>query len=263
MKRTNRDSTLRMPVPHPLTDEERAVYEWQIWVPGFGEAGQQNLRGASVLISRVGGLGSVAAYELAAAGVGKLVLAHAGNVKPSDLNRQLLMTHDWLGKPRVESAERRLKELNPRLDIVTFDENLNDENAERIVDEADAIVDCAPMFSERYAMNREAVRQNKPLIECAMYDLEAHITTIVPGRTPCLSCLYPKQPPAWKREFPVFGAVSGTVGCIGAMEAIKVLAGLGEPLLGRMLTFDLRDMMFRERRVARNAACAMCGDVGD
>ncbi|MEO1995631.1 MAG: ThiF family adenylyltransferase, partial [Planctomycetaceae bacterium] len=101
--------------PQALTDIERAVYEWQMWVPDFGEAGQELLRGASLLVSRCGGLGSVVAYELAAAGVGKLVLAHAGNVTPSDLNRQLLMTHGWLGRPRVESASRRLKELNPRL----------------------------------------------------------------------------------------------------------------------------------------------------
>ncbi len=115
-----------MGAPLPLTDEERAVYEWQIWVPGFGEAGQEKLKNAAVLISRVGGLGSVVAYELAAAGIGKFILAHAGNVKPSDLNRQLLMTHDWLGKPRVESAARRLKELNPRLEIVPIGENIND-----------------------------------------------------------------------------------------------------------------------------------------
>jgi len=248
-----------MPNSKPLTDEERAVYEWQIWVPGFGEAGQEKLKGASVLVSRIGGLGSVVAYELAAAGVGKLVLAHAGNVKPSDLNRQLLMTYDWLGKPRVESAERRLRDLNPRLEIVTFADNLSEQNAERIVSEADLIVDCAPLFAERYAMNLQAVRQNKPLVECAIYDLEAQITTVVPGRTHCVSCLFPADPPVWKREFPVFGAVSGTVGCLGAMEAVKVLAGLGEPLLGRMLTFDLRDMTFRERRIARNAKCAVCG----
>ena len=241
--------------PKPLTDEERDVYEWQIWVPGFGEAGQEKLRGASVLVSRVGGLGSVVAYELAAAGVGRLVLAHGGNVKPSDLNRQLLMTHDWLGKPRVESAERRLKDLNPRLEIVSFGENVNAENAERIVSEADVIVDCAPLFPERYAMNREAVRQNKPLVECAMYDLEASITTVIPGQTACVACLFPEDPPAWKREFPVFGAVSGTVACMGAMEAIKVIAGLGEPLTGRMLTFDMRDMTFRERQVARDSEC--------
>ncbi len=249
-----------MPNRIPLTDDERAVYEWQIWVPDFGEAGQETLKGASVLVSRVGGLGSVVAYELAAAGVGKLVLAHAGNVKPSDLNRQLLMTHNWLGKPRVQSAERRLKELNPRLEIVSFAENLNADNAKRIVGEADLIVDCAPLFSERYAMNREAVLQKKPLVECAMYDLEATIATMIPGKTACLACLYPEDPPVWKREFPVFGAVSGTVACLGAMEAIKVLAGLGEPLTGRMLTFDLRDMTFRTRSIQRNPDCPVCGD---
>ena len=101
-----------------LTDKERAVYEWQLDVPGFGEEGQEKLKNASVLVSRCGGLGSVVAYELASAGIGKLILAHGGNVKDSDLNRQLLMTDDWLGKPRIESVERRLKELNPRLEIL-------------------------------------------------------------------------------------------------------------------------------------------------
>lgn len=241
-----------------LTDEERAVYEWQIWVDDFRETGQETLKNSSILVSRVGGLGSVVAYELAAAGVGKLVLAHAGNVKPSDLNRQLLMTHDWLGKPRIESAQRRLKELNPRLEIVAVGENISENNAAALVDQADLIVDCAPLFPERFAMNRQAVNQNKPLVECAMYDLEAQITTVLPGKTPCLACLYPEQPPEWRREFPVFGAVSGTVGCIAAMEAIKVLAGFGEPLAGSMLTFDLRDMTFARRTISRRPDCAVC-----
>jgi len=105
-----------------LTDEEKAVFEWQMWIPDLGQQGQQRLKDASVMISRVGGVGSVVAYELAAAGVGKLVLAHAGNVKPSDLNRQLLMTHDWIGKPRIESIRRRLLDLNPRLEIVSVAE---------------------------------------------------------------------------------------------------------------------------------------------
>lgn len=247
-----------MPEPQELTGEERAVYEWQIWVPGFDESGQEKLKGSSVLVSRCGGLGSVVAYELAAAGVGKLVLAHAGNVKPSDLNRQLLMTHEGLGKSRVESAERRLKELNPRLEIVAVPENISKGNAAELVDEADCIVDCAPLFDERYQMNLQAVRQNKPLVECAMYELEAQITTIAPGRTPCLACLYPDDPPAWKREFPVFGAVSGTVGCLAAMEAIKVLAGFGEPLYGRMITCDLRDMTFRHHAIERRPECPVC-----
>lgn len=243
----------------PLTDEERAVYEWQMWVPGFDESGQEALKGASVLVSRCGGLGSVVAYELAAAGIGKLVLAHAGNVKPSDLNRQLLMTHDWLGKPRVESAARRLRELNPRLEIVTVGENVNEDNAADLVGQADVVVDCAPLFPERYLMNREAVGQNKPLVECAMYELDAQLTTVIPGQTPCLACLYPDDPPAWRREFPVFGAVSGTIGCLGAMEAIKIIAGLGQPLAGRLLTCDLRDMLFRVRTISKNPDCPVCG----
>jgi molybdopterin/thiamine biosynthesis adenylyltransferase len=248
-----------MPARGRLTDEERAVYEWQLWVPDFGEAGQEALKGASVLISRVGGLGGVVAYELAAAGIGRLVLAHAGNVRPSDLNRQLLMTHDALGTPRVASAERRLRELNPRLEVVPVGENVSDANAAALVGQADLVVDCAPLFPERFAMNREAVRQGKPIVECAMYDLEAQVTTVLPGRTPCLRCLYPEDPPAWRREFPVFGAVSGAVGCLAAMEAVKVLAAFGEPLAGRLLTMDLRDMSFRTRRIERRSDCEVCG----
>jgi molybdopterin/thiamine biosynthesis adenylyltransferase len=242
----------------PLTDEERAVYEWQMWTEGFGEAGQERLKGSSVLISRVGGLGGVVAYELAAAGIGRLVLAHAGNVRPSDLNRQLLMTHDWVGKPRMESAKRRLLDLNPRLDIVTVEENVSTTNAASLIDQVDLVVDCAPLFEERFAMNAEAVRQGKPLIECAMYELEATLTTILPGKTPCLACLYPERPTQWKREFPVFGAVPGAVACLAAMEAIKVLAGFGEPLAGRMLTCDLRDMTFRTYPLQRREDCRVC-----
>ena len=243
-----------------LTPEEKATYEWQIWVQDFGEEGQQKLKDASVLVSRCGGLGSVVAYELAAAGVGKLVLAHGGNVKHSDLNRQLLMTHDWLGKPRVESAKRRLLDLNPRLEILTVESNINDDNAEEIVAQVDVIVDAAPLFEERFAMNREAIRQNKPLVECAMYDLEAHIYTVLPGQSACVACLFPEKPPAWKREFPVFGAVSGAIACMGAMEAIKLIAGFGTPLAGRMLTMDLRDMRTRELQLRRRPDCAICGD---
>ena len=244
----------------PLTDEERAVYEWQLDVPGFGEAGQEKLKGASVLISRVGGLGSVVAYELAAAGIGRLILAHAGEIIPSDLNRQLLMTHDALGTSRVQSAEARLKALNPRLVIEAVPENISSANAARWVGQADLIVDCAPLFEERFAMNREAVAQGKPLVECAMYELQAQVTTVLPGQTPCLACLHPEVPPAWTRRFPVFGAVSGTVGCLGAMEAVKVLSGLGEPLAGRLLTMDLRDMQFRILTIERRPGCPVCGD---
>ena len=242
-----------------LDDAEKSIYEWQMWVDGFGEAGQRRLKGAAVLISRCGGVGGAVALELAAAGVGRLVLAHAGNLQPSDLNRQILMTHDWLGRPRVECAARRLRELNPRLEIEAVPENLSAANAAALVGRVDLVVDCAPLFEERFLMNREAVRQHKPMVECAMFELEARVSTFLPGQTPCLACVYPEPPTNWKRQFPVFGAVSGVAGCLGAMEAIKVLSGLGEPLLGKMLVCDLRSMRWRTLAIRRDPACPVCG----
>ena len=245
--------------PKSLSSLEEEIYSWQTTVGGFGTEGQRRLKNASVLVSRCGGLGGVVAYELAAAGVGRLVLAHAGNVKPSDLNRQLLMTRDWLGKPRIESIERRLKELNPDLDIVAVPENPSEANADRLVEQADLVVDAAPLFEERYALNRAAVEQNKPMVECAVYELEAHLTTIFPGESPCLRCLYPEQSTTWTRRFPVFGAVSGSLGGMAALEAIKVLGGFGSPLKGRLLTYDMRDFTFRTLRIRRNVDCSTCG----
>ncbi|MCX6899795.1 MAG: HesA/MoeB/ThiF family protein [Verrucomicrobia bacterium] len=241
-----------------LTQEERAIYEWQMWVPGLGEEGQRKLKGASVLISRVGGLGGVVAYELAAAGVGRLVLAHAGNLKPADLNRQLLQTHDHVGQPRIESIARRLRELNPRLDIVAVGENVTEENAGRLVAQADVVVDAAPLFEERFALNHAAVQQRKPMVECSMYSMEAHVTTILPGRTACLQCLVPEKPADWKRQFPVIGAISGTAGCVGAVEVIKLLTGIGELLAGSMLVMDLRTMNFRRVKTVRRPDCPVC-----
>lgn len=156
---------------------------------------------------------------------------------------------------------QRLLDLNPRLEIVAVGENVNEDNAARLVEQADVVVDCAPMFEERFAMNRQAVLQRKPLVECAMYDLEATITTVQPGTTPCLACWCPSVPPQWKRQFPVFGAVSGTVGCLAAMEAIKLIAGFGEPLFNRMLRMDLRDMTMQTLALARNPECAVCGSL--
>ena len=244
-----------------LSDEERATYEWQIWVPDFGEQGQLRLKNASVLVTRCGGLGSVVAYELAAAGVGKLILAHGGKIKPSDLNRQLLMTHAGLGTSRVESARRRLLEFNPRLQIETLAENVNEKNAESLVAQADVVVDCAPLFEERLLLNREVMAQRKPMVDCAMYDMEAHLTTIIPGQTPCLRCLYPEPPHMWRREFPVFGAVSGMVACLGAMEAIKIIAQFGKTLAGKLATYDLRDMTCRTMAIQQDPNCPLCSNL--
>jgi len=244
-----------------LTDEEKSIYEWQIWTDGFGETGQRRLKNSTVLVSRCGGLGSVVAYELAAAGVGRLIIAHGGNVKHSDLNRQLLMSHDWLGKPRIESIERRLKDLNPRLEIVGIPENLNDELADRWVPQSDVCVGAAPLFQERFAMNDACVRYRKPLVNCAMFDMEATVTTFPGEGKPCLRCLTPELPEYWKRQFPVFGATSGTVACIGAMEAIKLLAGFGKSLQSELLHIDLRNLSFEKIAISANQRCPTCAGI--
>jgi molybdopterin/thiamine biosynthesis adenylyltransferase len=245
----------------PLTNADRARYEWQLSTADFGEEGQRKLKAARVLISRTGGVGSAAAYYVAAAGVGKLLLAHGGIVRPSDLNRQILMTTDAVDQPRVESSARRLRDLNPTIEIEAVPENITPQNAAALIAKVDLIINAAPLFEERLAMNREVVRQRKIMIDCAMYDFDAQVTTIIPGQTPCLACLVSAPPPQWRREFPVFGAVSGVVGTLGAVEAIKVLAGIGQPLTGRMLLANLRDMSFRTLTLKRNPNCPVCRDL--
>ena len=244
-----------------LDPDERLRYEWQLEVPGFGEEGQLRLRESTVLVTRVGGLGGTVAYHLAAAGIGRLVIAHAGEIRLDDLNRQLLMTHEALGTSRVACAARRLQELDPRLEVVPVAENVTSTNVGGLVSQVDVVVDAAPLFEERFALNRAAVQQRKPLVECAMYGLEATLTSVLPGETPCLACLYPEAPSTWRRRFPVFGAVSGSVAALAAGEVIKILTGIGEPLRGRLLRYDLRDMAFQTLRVRRRSDCEVCGAI--
>ncbi len=244
-----------------LDDAERDIFAWQIDIDGLGETGQRRLKGASVLISRVGGLGGAVAQYLAAAGVGRLILAHAGPIRPSDLNRQILMTHARIGQSRVDSASRRLRDLNPRLDIITTAENITSANADALVAQADIIVDAAPLFAERYAINRAAMAARKPVVECAVYDFEVHLTTLQPGVTACLRCLYPEPSTTWQRRFPIVGAVSGVAGSLAALEVIKLLTGVGQPLTHQLLVADLRTLSCRKFRTHRLPDCPDCGNI--
>ena len=244
-----------------LNADEVDRYEWQLTVRDFGLESQRLLKRATVLISRIGGVGGTVALQLTAAGIGRLILAHAGNVRLNDLNRQTLMTTQGIDHPRIESAKRQLLALNPHVEIETVNENITDGNAANLVGRCDLVVSAAPLFAERLLMNREAVRQGKPLVDCSMYELEGRLTTVLPGQTPCLECLYPEPPPHWKRKFPVFSAVSSSVGSLAAMEVIKVVAALGEPLAGRLLQFDLREMTFRTLPISRRTDCGSCGGV--
>ena len=247
--------------PPELRPEELAAYAWQLDLAGMGEAGQRKLKGASVLISRVGGVGGTVALQLAAAGIGKLVLATGGVLKASDLNRQLLQADHQIGTVRMENIVRRLREFNPRMEVVGIAENASESNAAGLVAQADLVVDAAPLFEERFALNRAAVAARKPMVECAMYALEAQLTSILPGRTPCLECFVPEKPPEWKRRFPVLGAVSGTVGCLAAVEVVKLLTGIGRPLTGVLLSMDLGSLEFRRLQLARRNDCPVCSPL--
>ena len=241
-----------------LSPAELERYAWQLDIPGHGEAGQRKLKGSSVLISRAGGVGGTAALYLAAAGVGHLILAHAGPLRLDDLNRQLLMRTPGVGRARSLTAQETLQALNPEVRVTALDENASLANAERLVAMADAVVDAAPLFEERLALNGAARRLGKPMVEAAMHGMEFSVTTFLPGHPGCLACLCPEPPAWWRRRFPVFGAVSGVAGSIAAVEVIKVLTGNGEPLAGRMVAGDLRQGHVRTISLTANSCCAVC-----
>lgn len=241
-----------------LTAADRARHEWQIMVEGMGEAGQTRLKNAAVLVTRLGGVGGEMAQQLAMAGVGKLVLAHAGDLKLPDLNRQALMSEAGLGRSRVDQAAGRLRQLNSAIELISFHENISVANVAALVSQVDVVASCAPLFEERLLLNQAAVAQGKTLVDCAMFEMEVQLTTVNPGITPCLACIIPQPPPVWKRQFPVFGAVAGTVGALGAMEVIKIITGLGTPLAGQLLLGDLRTMAFRRVKLQRRPDCSVC-----
>ncbi len=238
------------------------MFKRQIDIPGFGEAAQSKLKDSSALITRVGGLGGPVSLYLAMAGVGKIVIAHSGKLTWSNLNRQILMRHDYVGKPRIECATDLFARLHPECEVVATPQDMNDDNAQEWVSQVDIVCDCPPSFEERYALNKACVELRKPMIEAAMYGMEGTLTTIVPGESPCLACLVPEKPPWWETYgFPVLGAVSAALGCLAAVEAIKVLAGFGETLKGSMLSYDADAMDFYKFPVERRADCPICGKL--
>ncbi len=245
-----------------LTPQELEKYKRQIQLPGFGEEAQKILKNSSALVTRVGGLGGPAAMFLAMAGIGKLVIAHGSNLTLSNLNRQMLMRGDGVGQPRIPQAKETLLRANPDIEVVAIGEDATEEKAMEWVRDVDIALDCPPTFQERFALNRACVKLRKPMIEAAMYGLEARLTTIVPGETPCLACITPEAPDWWKPlGFPVLGAVSAAVGCLAAVEAIKVLAGFGEPLKGKLLSFDAGNMEFTKFTIRRRPDCPVCGGL--
>ncbi|UQZ33195.1 protein hesA [Paenibacillus sp. PK3_47] len=229
----------------------------------LGEQGQRALKDAAVMVAGIGGLGGTAALYLAAAGVGKLILAHEGVIAEPDLNRQILMDSGHLGMERMSTAIAHLQRLNPHVEIEGYNARVEYPAAKPWVEEADIVIDARYDFPERYALNRLCVDTGTPMVEAAMYGFEVSLTTMIPGVTPCLECLYPDLQPQWEPlGFPVLGATSGIAGCLAALEAVKWITGVGTTYAGVMHRFSSLDFACYSVTITRNPGCACCGEGG-
>jgi sulfur-carrier protein adenylyltransferase/sulfurtransferase len=251
-------------VPRSLKGEQLERYSRHVRVPEVGEAGQIKLLDSKALIVGAGGLGSPAAFYLAAAGVGTIGLVDFDRVDRSNLQRQILHTEASVGQPKTESAQARLTALNPDVKVVRHDVRLDAANAEEVLGAYDVILDGCDNFSTKYLVNDAAVLLGKPNVYGSIYRFEGQMSSFVPGRGPCYRCLYPEPTPSELApscdEAGVLGVLPGVVGLVQATEAVKLLLGIGEPLVGRLLTYDALGMKFREFKVRRDPACALCGD---
>ena len=253
---------LPLEVPASLSAEERARYSRHLLVPEVGEAGQLKLLASKVLIVGAGGLGSPAAFYLAAAGVGTLGLID-DVVDRSNLQRQILHTDARVGQPKVDSARATLLALNPGIAVRTYGERLTSANALEIFGDYDLVVDGADNFATRYLVNDACVKLGKPNVHGSIFRFEGQVSVFWPAKSgPCYRCLFAAPPPPELApscaEAGVLGVLPGVIGTLEAIEAIKLLLGLGRPLLGRLLVYDALDQRFVELSLERRADCACC-----
>ena len=267
-----KDSGMAWVTPDSFTPEQAQRYSRHLLIPEVGEAGQHTLLRSKVLLIGAGGLGSPAAYYLAAAGVGQLGIVDSDVVDTTNLQRQILHSTERVGEPKALSAKQTLEALNPDVTVVPYQERLTSDNIDRIIADYDVIIDGADNFPTRYLLNDASVKWKKPVVHGSIYRFEGQITVFKPrprdsadtGETgPCYRCLFPTPPPPEMApscaEAGVLGVLPGVIGTLQANEAIKLLLGIGEPLIGRYLLFDALDTSFREVKLRRDPACPVCG----
>lgn len=247
-----------------LSKDQIARYSRQLILPELGAAGQQRLLASSVLVVGAGGLGCPSALYLAAAGVGRIGLIDADAVAVSNLHRQILHRTDDIGRAKVHSAQAALEALNPDVTVTAIHGRLTAENALALLGSYDVVLDGSDNFPTRYLVNDACVLSRTPLVHGGVVRLEGQVMTILPGRSACYRCVFPEPPGTGDvpncQEAGVLGAAAGIVGSLMAHEALKVLAGIGEPLTNRLAVFDGRTSRFREVPVRRDPACAVCGE---
>ena len=246
-----------------LDAEKLERYARHLTMPEVGEAGQLKLLNSKVFLVGAGGLGSPTAYYLAAAGVGTLGIIDDDVVDRTNLQRQILHNESRVGEPKVESAKETLKALNPDVNVITYHSKLTSENVMDIIKDYDVVVNGCDNFPTRYLINDACVFANKPLVDASIFRFEGQITVHVPHQGPCYRCLYPEPPPPEMApscaEAGVFGVLPGIVGCLQGIETIKLLLGLGKPLVGRLLVIDTLSMTIREMKVRQDPECPVCG----
>jgi molybdopterin/thiamine biosynthesis adenylyltransferase/rhodanese-related sulfurtransferase len=249
--------------PATLTHEQRERYGRHILLPEVGEKGQQHLLESKVLLLGAGGLGSPAALYLAAAGVGTLGIVDMDVVDASNLQRQILHNVDRIGERKVDSAKKTLTQLNPDVDVVTYDVRFGADNVLDIIDGYDVIVDGTDNFPTRYLLNDASLLKRIPVVHGSIFRFEGQVSVFKPYEGPCYRCLLPEPPPAELApscaEAGVLGVLPGIIGSIQALEAIKLVLDLGDPLIGRLLAYDALEESFRTFKVRRDPECPACG----
>ncbi|AAM03708.1 TPA: HesA/MoeB/ThiF family protein [Methanosarcina acetivorans] len=238
-----------------MNDLEREKYSRQILL--FGEEGQEKLKNSRVLVAGAGGLGSPISTYLAIAGVGKIILADFDSVELSNLNRQFLHHEKDIGRAKIESAKEKLLSMNPGIEVETIGEMISESNIESLIPECDIIVDALDNLETRHLLNRLAVKRKIPLVHGAVTGYDGQVTTIIPGKTPCFYCIFPRI--SRKEVFPVLGATPGVIGSIQANEVIKFLTGKGKLLEGRLLFWNGFSGNFSEISLSKLNSCPVCG----
>ena len=250
--------------PRVLSEVQAKRYSRHVLVPEVGERGQFKLLDSRVLLIGAGGLGSPAAYYLAAAGVGTIGIIDADVVEESNLQRQIIHNTKRVGQYKAESAREAIEALNPDVKVITYIERLDETNVARIIAGYDVIIDGTDNFPTRYLLNDAAIIANKPVVHGSVFRFEGQLTIFKPHEGPCYRCLYPEPPPPALApscaEAGVLGVLPGIIGLLQATETIKLLLGIGEPLVGRMMTYDALAGEFNELHLYRDPECPACGE---
>ncbi|MCD6243007.1 HesA/MoeB/ThiF family protein [Candidatus Bathyarchaeota archaeon] len=243
-----------------LTEDELTRYSRQIMIPNWNVEGQIKLKNAKVTIVGVGGLGCPVALYLTAAGIGRITLIDKEKIELSNLNRQILHWSVDIGKFKTFSAIEKLSKLNPLIKFESYEEEIERESIRELIKGSNVAVDCLDNWKTRFILNEACVSERIPLVHAGVHSWYGQITTIMPGKGPCLRCILPKTPKE-EEKFPVLGVTAGVLGLLEALEAIKIIVGLGKPLVGRILFFDGETLSFQEAQVQRKRDCPVCGGI--